>query len=520
MEVVEAPVERRRRLLIVDDEANILRALQRTLQREPYELRTAPDAESALQLLSDFQPEVVLSDYRLPGMTGVQLLAEVKARLPAAQRILMTGQADQSAIEAAINQSEIFRFVGKPWGERQLLLTLQSAFEQHALLEENTRLQGMMAAKNAQLEALNAQLEEKVELRTRALQQAQRDWEIAFDALDFPLAVVDGDYRLQRSNRAYAQLGGAAVGQAPGATCHRALFGRDALCERCVLQEGLRTREPARAEVVHAGRTYVLSVLPFDDGARAVCAYRDVTDERAQAKREREREKMAAVGQLAGGVAHEINNPLGGILAFVQLMRREPGRSPEDDQSLALVEESAVRCKRIVESLVQFAGRPDAEARRDLDLSQCVEDAALLFQIQLGHAPRVQLTQSLERGLPPLWGQPGQMAEVVLNLLQNARYALGPEGGAITLSTGREDGGLFLCVEDQGEGIAPEHLPHLFEPTFTTKPPGAGAGLGLSIAYRVVQDHGGQIEVQSVPGQGARFTVHLPLPATSQNKDA
>jgi two-component system NtrC family sensor kinase len=500
--------------LIVDDEENLLRALRRALLHQPYEIRTATDAEKALGLLQDFQPAVVLSDYRLPGMNGVEFLAQVKARLPSAQRILITGQADQSAIEAAINQSEVFRFIGKPWGERQLLLTLQSAFEQHALITENAHLQDVMRAQNAQLQALNAQLEETVEERTRRWQQAQRDWDTAFDILDFPLSVVDRQHRVQRANRAYARLG-----LTPTAgTCHQTLFGRGAPCDGCTLANALETHQPARTELRVSGRTYVVSIYPFDDGARAVCAYEDVTDARAQALRERETEKMAAVGQLAGGVAHEINNPLGGLLAFVQLMRRDAGRSPEDDQSLAVIEESAVRCKRIVESLVQFAGRSPEGALGELDLSRCLEDVLLLFQGQLADAPQVRLERSLSPGLPRLLGQPSRLSQVALNLLQNALSALGDAPGTITVSTGETPEGLFFRVEDTGMGIAPAHLSRIFEPTFTTRPPGAGAGLGLSIAYRIVEDHGGRLEVQSAPGAGARFTVHLPLPAVAPRK--
>lgn len=506
------------RLLIVEDEENLLRALRRGLRDASYELRTALNAEDGLALLDDFRPEVVVSDFRLPGMNGVDFLAQVKARLPHTQRILMTGQADQGDIEAAINRSEIFRFLPKPWGEGQLLRTLQSAFEQHALLTENAELQARTRAQNEALQALNAQLEEKVEARTQSLRQAQRDWEVTFDALELPLAVIDADLHVLRSNRAFRQMD---VSAAPGGTdprCHRLLFGRDAACPGCPLPAALTDEEGAQAELVLGERTYAVHAFPFDDGKTAVCVYRDVTDERARAERDRETAKMAAVGQLAGGVAHELNNPLGGLLAFVQLMRRDPNRSEDDAQSLALIEESALRCKRIVESLVQFAGRAATTEHCRVDLSRCVEDALTLFEAALSRAPGVRLERSLTPELPPILGDPGQLSQVTLHLLQNALDAVRPAGGVLSVRTDRAPDGLSLTVEDTGGGIAPEHLSHLFEPTFTTKPPGEGTGLGLSLSYRIVQEHGGRIDVRSAPGEGARFTVHLPLtPPTPQD---
>jgi two-component system NtrC family sensor kinase len=504
-----APVEGR--LLVVDDEENILRALKRVLRRCPWEIVTALDAESGLKKLEGFTPEVVISDFRLPGMNGVDFLSKVKQLLPRAQRILLTGQADPYAIEQAINQSEIFRFISKPWNDGQLVLTVRSAFEQYQVIAENERLQALTQRHNEELKSANQRLEEQVLQRTFKLSQAKREWELAFESLDLPLAVVDGNFKVARSNAAYAKVAGASPAT-PHPECHHYLFGRDAACPGCPLPSAINTRQPSRAEITYKDRTYVMTVSPFPEEDRAVCTYRDVTEERTLTKRMIESEKMAAVGQLAGGVAHEINNPLGGILAFAQLMRRDAGRSAQDEESLSLIEESALRCKRIVQSLLQFARRSRDEDRREFDLSRCVDDAAFLFQGQLKGAPKAKLAIALASGLPQLHGNPAQLAQVVLNLLQNALYALGDNGGVLTISSGQAGEELFFSVEDTGSGIAPEHLDHIFEPSFTTKPPGEGTGLGLSIAYRIVHDHGGRFEVKSELGKGSRFTVTLPIP--------
>jgi two-component system NtrC family sensor kinase len=505
------------RLLVVDDEENILKSLRRVLRSGDWEIRTALDGERGLQLLENFTPEVVICDFRLPGMNGADFLAQVKQRIPLAQRIMLTGHADQRAIEEAINRSEIFRFIAKPWNDSALLLTVQSAFEQYAVQAENAHLQEVTRGQNEELRALNAELEQRVQQRTRLLVVAKREWELSFDSLDLPLAVVRGaDWTVRRANVAYARVAGLPVqGISQNPPCHRYLFGRDTPCPGCPLKQAIKSGREGRAEIEHKGRTYVLDVYPMAEEGQAVCAYRDVTDERAMTVRLVETEKMAAVGQLAGGVAHEINNPLAGILTFAQLMKRDAGRSGQDLDSLQLIEESALRCKRIVESLLQFSRRSQEGERRPFDLNRCVEDAAFLFRAQLKKAPHATLRVQTEPELPQVIGDTGQMAQVALNLLQNALYALMGDQGTLTVTTGRRDTHVFFSVQDTGAGIESSVLPRIFEPSFTTKPPGEGTGLGLAIAYRIVQDHGGRFEIQTRIGEGSTFTVLLPIPPTA-----
>ncbi len=505
------------RLLLVDDEENILKSIRRVLRRGDWVIETATDAEEGLKRLEQFAPQVVISDFRMPGMNGVDFLTRVKEQVPLAQRIMLTGQADQLAIEEAINRSEIFRFISKPWNDSHLVLTVKSAFEQYALVAENQRLMRVTQEQNAELKRLNTDLEARVESRTLMLSQAKRDWEQTFDCIESPLAVMQSDYMVRRANLAYLKV--AAVGEganASAATCYQYLFGRDSPCQGCPLPVALETGKGARGEIHQGGRTYVVAAFPMPGDKRAVCTYRDVTEEYALTKRLIETEKMAAVGQLAGGVAHEINNPLGGILAFAQLMKRDSGRNDADKESLDLIEESALRCKRIVESLLKFSRHSRPDDRRPFDLSKCVEDATVLFKAQLKANPRVKLEMNLDTGLPKLFGDPAQLSQVVLNLLQNGLYAL-PHvemelDGVLKVDTGREGERCFFAVSDTGSGIEERHLNRIFEPSFTTKPPGEGTGLGLSIAYRIVQDHGGVFQVDTQLGQGSRFTVYLPIP--------
>jgi two-component system NtrC family sensor kinase len=499
------------RLLLVDDEENILRSIKRVLRRGNWLIETALDGEKAMELFERFAPDVVISDFRMPGMNGVEFLARVKELSPRTQRIMLTGQADHQAIEEAINRSEVFRFVSKPWNDAQLMLTVRSAFEQHALLTENDRLYQLTQTQNTELRTLNADLEQRVMVRTRMLSVAKRDWEMTFDTIDQPLAVIEtSNFGVRRANLAYGRAAGRPIQDlGERAACYRFLFDRSAPCDACPLKAGVAAGGHASAEIVHGEKVYVLTVYPMEEKV-AVCSYQDVTEERTMTRQLIETEKMAAVGNLAGGVAHEINNPLGGILAFAQLMQRDAGRSPTDLESLGLIEESAMRCKRIVDSLLKFSRKSRVEERRGFDLSRCVDDAVVLFRAQIKGYPKVTLQTNLASGLPEVFGEPAQLGQVCLNLLQNALQSLPAGTGALTIETGERDSRCYFQISDTGAGIRPEHLPRIFEPHFTTKPPGEGTGLGLAIAYRIVEDHGGEFEVHTEVGKGSTFTVLIP----------
>ncbi len=499
------------KLLLVDDEENILRSLRRVLRRGEWEIETASDGEAGLRAFERFQPGVVISDFRMPGMNGVDFLARVKELVPHTQRIMLTGQADQLAIEEAINRSEVFRFISKPWNDAQLLLTVKSAFEQHALVSDNQRLHDLTHQQNTELRQLNADLELRVQQRTQMLQRAKREWELSFDTIDSPLAVINTeDLAIRRANRAAARVSNRDVMTLKqGPKCHEFLFDRATPCTGCQVGPGLKV--PSTVEINYGARTYVNHAYPMDDEPIAVCYYRDVTDERALTRRLIESEKMIAIGNLAGGVAHEINNPLGGILAFSQLMKRDAGRTSQDLEALDLIEESALRCKRIVESLLKFSRRSKVEDRRTFDLSKCIEDAALLFRAQMKKYPRAKLDLRLASNIPNVYGDPSQLGQVVLNLLHNALQALPDFDGTLIVETGLRDAHSYFKVTDTGCGIPEENLSRIFEPHFTTKPPGEGTGLGLSIAYRIVEDHGGHFVVKSTVNEGSAFTVMIPV---------
>jgi signal transduction histidine kinase len=232
-------------------------------------------------------------------------------------------------------------------------------------------------------------------------------------------------------------------------------------------------------------------------------------------------DRLASLGQLAASVAHEINNPISGVLNLSMLMQRivkddgiPAGRTPEIRRYLTQITNETTRVGRIVSDLLSFSRRGTPH-RSAADLNRLIRTTCSLVDHKLKLA-NVALELDLGADLPQVLCDGGQIQQVVLNLVLNASESMQPHGaGTVTVATKRgEDGkSVRMLVRDTGEGIAPEALPRIFDPFFTTKPEGKGVGLGLAVSYGIVQAHGGEIEVKSEPGKGTEFTVILPLPA-------
>jgi signal transduction histidine kinase len=212
-------------------------------------------------------------------------------------------------------------------------------------------------------------------------------------------------------------------------------------------------------------------------------------------------------------VAHEINNPLTGILGHAQLLLEEWPLGDAKREPVEKIEQLARRCRDVTQKLLRFSQQRIEPDLQPLDLNRVVADALTLAEGQI-RAAGIALEVDAAEPAPWVRGDAGHLAHVVLNLLSNARTAcLGLEGRRIAVSTqvaGRE---ARLAVRDDGKGIAPEVMPRIFEPFFTTKDLWSNVGLGLSVTYRIVAEHGGRIDVESRPGQGSAFTVVLPVVA-------
>ena len=242
-----------------------------------------------------------------------------------------------------------------------------------------------------------------------------------------------------------------------------------------------------------------------------VLSGRDVTDLKRLEEQLIQAEKLAAMGQMLAGVAHELNNPLTAILGVTELLRERQGEDDSTKRQLELTHRQARRAARIVQNLLEFS-RPASPQKKPLDLSNLLERTLQLHEHSL-RRNNVEVDFRLQPDLPSVIGDANQLIQVFLNLITNAEQAIREvrDTGRIQIRAGRNGNQLAITVQDDGVGIRPESLPRIFDPFYTTKRPGGGTGLGLSICMSIIREHGGNIEAETLPAGGSAFTIYLPI---------
>ena len=342
---------------------------------------------------------------------------------------------------------------------------------------------------------------------------AKREWERVFDATVEGLALIDERGRVRRCNAAFAGLAGMSLGSTIGQD-HHGLRGigisAGADCAICdTIRTGSRTERVI--ESAH-GRVLKLTLSPYPTGG-AVLVAQDVTAEsqvRGAEQQLFESEKFAAIGRLAAGVSHEVNNPLMGINGLATVLLEDSAFTGENREMVALIQRESRRAAQITRDLLSFVRAEDG-ARGRINLNDVAHEVAELRAVAQ-HAAGITMTFDLAQDLPPVWASHAQLVQVVVNLVTNAEDAVEHlDRREIRVSTTRAGRKVCLRVEDSGPGIPEELRARLFEPFFTTKAPGKGTGLGLSLSFSIAERHSGSLRAENIPGGGARFTIELPV---------
>ena len=367
-----------------------------------------------------------------------------------------------------------------------------------------------------------------------ATEAQKRFTEAIIDSLPISLYAVDRDYRIVAWNR-NRELGGQGIPResALGRKIFEVLTRqpRDVLeaeFERAFETGDIERLEQETTQPNGASQHWLISKIPMrnEDGevTHVITVGEEITA-RVEANRAIGRaEKLAAVGRLAAGVVHEINNPLATIAACAEALesRADEGvfGSSHDTEDLRdylrLIRDEAFRCKSITNGLLDFS-RTRAGHHVPVNMSQVIQSAAKLLAHQ-SRGDGVEIHVDAANDITLISGDEGQLQQAVIALSTNAIDAM-PDGGSLTLRTRNEDGCVLVEVKDTGVGISPEHLTKIFDPFFTTKEIGHGTGLGLAVSYGIVTEHGGRLDVQSTIGVGTTFTISIPSAPTASDGD-
>lgn len=505
MTETESPASARRsRILLVDDEAEILVALTDLLEDE-FDILVSTDPEEALELLRGASDvAVIVSDQRMPGMTGDQFLHKAR-EISDANGILLTGYADLAAVVSALNQGHIRFYAHKPWESDGLRAMVRE-------VSEHCRLERALRTERALLHGL-------------------------METLPVGLVFTDAQGRTIRHN-----IGGGRVVSDEGKVYEADLYPR--LDPSEVLAMRARTQEVGHDEHLSVytqngtqrWHEFTRSALPWPrrpngdivpvDERWQVSVDRDVTERMAMEAQLRQDDKMRALGTLAGGIAHDFNNLLAAILGSLELLADMA--PPQDEMAMRLLEnasESARRGTVLTRRLLEF-GRPKSASLQPVVLGPLIHGMHDLLAQSLSRRTaedgrpigRCTLNMSAvpsDRSLPLVYSDPGQLEMALLNLCINARDAM-PDGGCVTIETqvmpATTDGPahVVVTVADEGCGMSQETMARIFEPFFTTKGIGSGTGLGLSTIYGFLRRCNGDVRVQSAAGEGTRMSLWLP----------
>jgi signal transduction histidine kinase len=506
-------------VLYVDDEPENLRIFELSFRRE-FKILTAGSAEEGLTIINGRPVSLVLSDHRMPGMTGVEFLAHVREIAPETVRILVTAYGDVNTLQSAINNGSIYRFVPKPWSPEEMRVTLRRGIEVYALDRERKQLVLELTLLNRIARSLNRELDLE-RLLDMLLTTVIED--LGYDAAGILFFDPPGEVlawgRFAPASELSDSLRELKITQRSAPRFMQRLLSGEA--QVLAVEQVLELERPIGEWVTEVaadqtlviplvGTNGVLGALTVDNrrggrrfsgddqtlleglsnqAATAIANAQLVEDLRRSREQILRADRLGTLGTLAAGLAHEINNPLVSIHTFLTMA---PEKREQDDPEFwghyhALACREVDRIRRLVDAMRRLGrGSGAGAATEHFDPGALAEEVVTLLQREAGRA-RVAVRLDREGGIPKIEGIKDHVQQVFINLVLNAIHA-SPEHAAVRVRVYPERGEEAVCVEvsDAGPGIPPEDLDRIFDPFFTTKGPDQGTGLGLMICHRIV----------------------------------
>lgn len=368
----------------------------------------------------------------------------------------------------------------------------------------------------------NAWLFQRIRQRQQELLENRNTLQALIDGIPNPIYTINDDWELVGVNKSKADELADTADTLVGQVCYRAFFRREEPCTHCLAAHTLTEKEACHWTLNYKGedhlpREWDINVYPIPgkqaSSARAVIVWQDRTEERRLEGSLLQAGKLAAIGQLAAGVAHEINNPLTAINANAEILKMIIPPDDENYESVDLIHQAGERAAKVVRGLLDFARQEQYAFTAD-DVNKSIRQTLALVHYQLQTTDTLVI-QNMADDLPRVVASWEHLKSVWLNLIVNARDALQDlsENRHIEITTrlGQDASHIQVLFRDNGKGMSEAELAHIFEPFYTTKDPGKGTGLGLATSHRIIEQHGGEINVVSAPREGTTFIIRLPV---------
>ncbi|MFC1533426.1 response regulator [Thermodesulfobacteriota bacterium] len=507
------------KVLVIDDEAGIRKVISITLSDEGYQVLTAEDGETGIRMCREESPQIVITDIRMPGIDGVEVLKRIKEKMPEKEVIVITAFGEMEVAIRAL-QLDASDFITKPINNEALLIALERAKERyktHKELREYTSLLEERWMKTA------SELAKTFDFQINLI-ESSIDGIIACDIHEKIITYNKSTEKMlgYHKNEVLGKMSFSQIfpvgsmerikeeiySDSFGGKYQLFLFETDMITktgEKIPVQLSIKVLFEEKKEIGMVG---------FIRDLREV---RRMEQQFADQTRLLHQHKMMSLGRLAASVVHEINNPLAGMLNYIRLMSKILNRETLDRERLTkfqgyldIIKGEISRCAKIVSNLLAFSRKSKMEYG-NVDINELLERCIILSRHKLV-LQNIEIRSNFISKNPRIWGDINQLQQCAINLIFNALDAM-PQGGTLLLenSFNSKEGVVEIKVSDNGCGIAKEELPHIFEPFYTTKVEGEGLGLGLSTVYGIIDRHKGTINVDSQLGKGTVFTIKIPV---------